>query len=171
MPAPREPARPGRPTDCTPERTAKIVQAISAGNYGEVAARYAGIDPRTYYRWLERGRAERTRRAGPHDSRACVVNLDEQPFYQFCQAVEKAEADAEARNVAIIQTAARETWQAAAWYLERKHADRWGRRDRVDLRVLIEQEAARAAQAAGVAEGDVMQEINKILAEMKGTGR
>ena len=41
---------------------------------------------------------------------------------------EKAEADAEVRNVAIIQRAADTTWQAAAWWLERKHKAEWSSR-------------------------------------------
>jgi len=37
------------------------------------------------------------------------------------------------RNVAIIETAAPRNWQAAAWWLERKNYDRWGRKERTEL--------------------------------------
>jgi hypothetical protein len=45
----------------------------------------------------------------------------------FLAAVKKAQADAVAANVQLIQIAAREgTWQAAAWWLERRHPDQYG---------------------------------------------
>ena len=48
-------ARGGRPSKLTPEVQEKIVTAIRAGNYAQVAAVYAGIGERTFYRWMERG--------------------------------------------------------------------------------------------------------------------
>ena len=53
---------------------------------------------------------------------------------QFREAVQNARAEAEARNVALIQRAANEgTWQAAAWFLERTAHARWGRRASVEV--------------------------------------
>lgn len=118
-----------RPTACTPATIAAIAQAISAGNAREVAAAYAGVTATTFYNWQARGKKEQAHRvrpnAKPHEA--------EQPFFEFIEAIEKAESDAEVRNVAIIQQAARESWQAAAWWLERKHHGRWGRKDRQEL--------------------------------------
>ena len=63
-------------------------------------------------------------------------NWEEKPteqevsYFQFFQAVKRAEAEAEAAAVLHIKKAASEgTWQAAAWYLERKYKDRWSRQD------------------------------------------
>ncbi len=39
------------------------------------------------------------------------------------------------RDVAVIATAAKENWQAAAWRLERKFPERWGRRQKVDAQL------------------------------------
>lgn len=50
-------------------------------------------------------------------------------YFEFFEAIKKAEAIAEARNVTIIQSAAKDSWQAAAWWLERKHPDEWGRKE------------------------------------------
>ena len=48
--------------------------------------------------------------------------------------MKKAEKEAIARNVALIQRAAQEgNWQAAAWWLERKYFEDWGRKDKLDL--------------------------------------
>ena len=38
----------------------------------------------------------------------------------------EAEAKGEIRNVAVIQKASNDSWQASAWLLERKHKERWG---------------------------------------------
>jgi len=48
----------------------------------------------------------------------------------FVEAMEKAEADAEVADIALIRGAAGGgQWQAAAWIRERKNPERWGRRD------------------------------------------
>lgn len=85
----------------------------------ETAASYAGINKTTFYAWLRRGARE---------SRGL--------YHAFSEAVEKAHADSETRDVGLIAKAAADgVWQAAAWRLERKFPDRWGRRDRIDATV------------------------------------
>lgn len=105
----------GRRTKLTPEIQEKIVSAIRAGNYANVAAEYAGIGERTFYRWLERGR-----------------EANRGIYWHFWQAVKKAEREAEVRAVAIIQKHMEGNWQAAMTYLERKFPQRWSRRDRLE---------------------------------------
>lgn len=108
----------GRHSKLTTETHNKIVTALKAGNYIETAARYAGVDPGTVHRWLQKGLAE----DAPDEYR------------DFREAVETARAEAEARNVALIQQAANAgTWQAAAWYLERTASHRWGRKQTVEV--------------------------------------
>jgi transposase-like protein len=104
----------GRKTRCTPERTQVITDAIKAGNYSYIAAQLGGIDDSTFRRWMQRGEE------------------GEEPYSTFRAAVKEAETHAEARNVALIQRHAQNTWQAAAWYLERKMPDRWGRKERIE---------------------------------------
>jgi hypothetical protein len=106
----------GRPTKLCPEVRDKIVQAIRAGNYIETAAAYAGIAKDTLYAWLRRGAAG-----------------TEPEYSEFAAAVEQALASAETRDVALIGQAAEKEWQAAAWRLERKFPDRWGRKYRHEL--------------------------------------
>ena len=108
----------GRQTKLTPEIQEKIVAAIRAGNYAAVAAGYAGISERTFYSWLQRGR-EQTKGI----------------YLQFLQAIKSAENESEVRAVAHIQKHMAENWQAAMTYLERKHPDRWGRRDRLKVEI------------------------------------
>ncbi len=104
----------GRQTKLTPEVRERVVSAIRAGNYARVAAGYAGIGERTFYQWLQRGREEGTG-----------------IYAQFLHAVKGAERESEVRAVAMVQKAMADNWQAAMTYLERKHPDRWGRRDRL----------------------------------------
>lgn len=117
--------RTGRPTKLTPERAERIVQMIKAGSYGHVAASANGIHVATFHAWQARGRdAEKDPETG------LCVDPDEQVFADFHEDVKTAEAEAEIRSVGLIQRAANGgTWQAAAWYLERKFSDRWGRKD------------------------------------------
>lgn len=116
-------------TKLTTEVRDRIVQALTAGNYQETAALYAGIDQGTYYRWMERGRIERDRiNAGEKPLKAETI------YREFREAVETARAQAEVRNAGIINKAANDgTWQAAAWYLERSHPQRWGRINRTEI--------------------------------------
>lgn len=119
-----------RPTKLNFDTQNKIITAIRAGNYIETAAAYAGVNKSTLYEWLKRGEREKQRVA---ENSRYRIRKSEKPYVEFSNAVEKALAEAEIRDVAIIAKAAQEQWQAAAWRLERKFPDRWGRKDKVDL--------------------------------------
>jgi transposase len=103
----------GRRTKLTPELQSKIAGAIAAGNYHEVACALAGVSTSTFYAWLEKGRAGKS------------------PYVEFLEAVKKAEAAAEVKRIQIITKAADTDWKAAAWYLERRYPERWGKRNLV----------------------------------------
>lgn len=97
-----------RPTKRSPQREQAILGALRLGNTRRNAAAYAEIDHATFYRWLDDA--------------------------TFRDAVEKAEADAEARFVGQIAKAAADgTWQAAAWWLERRRHEDYRRREGVEL--------------------------------------
>lgn len=107
-------AKLGRPEKLTPELQSKIVAFIRAGGYIETAAAAAGISKVTFYEWLKRG-------AGQAKG----------SYRDFANAVEKAAAESEMADVARINKAAQDgVWQAAAWRLERKYPERWGRKER-----------------------------------------
>ena len=91
-----------------------ITEALQGGNTRRTAAAYAGISPRTLQRWLKRGREE-----------------DEGEYVDLLRHVEMAEADATVCMVAAVMKAAQSgEWRAAAWWLERRYPDDWGRRPR-----------------------------------------
>lgn len=99
----------GRKTKLDDTVTARIVTAIQAGNYQDAAARHAGIHPATFYDWMARGEA------------------GEAQYAEFHDAVKKAAADAEVHAVAVVRQAMNDSWQAMT-FLERRHPERWGRR-------------------------------------------
>ncbi len=106
------PKRNGAPSKLTPEIQEQIVKAISIGAYIETAAAYAGITKDTLYKWLKRGAKQRSG-----------------PYKNFSDAVGKAIAVAEMRDVQRIDKAGETQWQAVAWRLERKHPKKWGRKE------------------------------------------
>ena len=99
-----------------PAVTQRIVDLIRAGNYLEVAATAAGIHKSTLYRWLRYGRNQVRGR-----------------YRRFLVAVEKAQAESEARDVALIAKAAATDWRAAAWRLEKKLPRRYGPRVQISV--------------------------------------
>lgn len=83
----------------------------------ETAAAFAGISKDTLYRWLREG-----------------ARNPKGEYGEFHEMVREVMASAEVLLLAQIGKAAREGhWQAAAWHLERKHPERWGRRERHEL--------------------------------------
>lgn len=101
-----------RPTKLTLERAEKIYAMIRQGCTREVAARCAGIDDSTLYRWASRGEKPNAPRI----------------YREFFEGLEKADAEAEARAIEVIMQAAETDWRAAAWWLERTRPHKYGRR-------------------------------------------
>ena len=93
----------GRPTKLDDLTAKRICDAIATGNTRRCAAEAAGISYAAVKHWVQRGRA------------------GEEPFAAFLARLQKADADAEAKAVKVIVDAAQGgTWQAAAWWLERR---------------------------------------------------
>lgn len=105
-----------RPSKLTPETQDKLVRALRAGNDQKVAAELAGIGETTFYRWMEMAEKPDAKKE----------------YREFRELVLRTIAAAEADAVVRIQQAAQNgRWQAAAWWLERKHGERWGRNDKI----------------------------------------
>ena len=103
--------RMGRPTKLTAEMHSEIVELIKVGNYIETACAVAGLHKSTFYDWMK----------------IADASTHKNKYTNFSDAVKKAMAWAEARDVAIIARHSEKYWQAAAWRLERKYPERWGR--------------------------------------------
>lgn len=75
--------------------TEEIAKLLSEGSNRTDACVLAGISYETFTQWIKKP--------------------------EFSEAIKKAEAICKQRNIKIIQRAAITTWQAAAWWLERRH--------------------------------------------------
>jgi transposase len=95
-----------------------LSDVIRQGAYVETAAALCGISKDTFYRWL--------RQAEKVDAPDSILKLS--------YAIKKAMAEAELRDLTVIDGAAQNgQWQAAAWRLERKFPHRWGRQAKIQV--------------------------------------
>lgn len=106
----------GRPTKLTPKITREIVELLMQGNYIETAAACVGISKDTLYNWLKKG-----------------ARAKKGIYKEFSDAVGKAQAHSEAEDVAQIQKHGAADWKATAWRVERKHPQRWQKRDKLEV--------------------------------------
>ena len=112
----------GRPSKLTPETQTRIVQAIRVGATYELAAQFGGIAYNTFNEWMKKGENAKAGR-----------------YRDFYEAVKEAEGDAAIKWLAVIDKAAADSWQAAAWKLERRYPNEYGRRV-VDQNVKLDTE-------------------------------
>lgn len=84
------------------EITDELCKYIRAGNTAIDSCALANIGESTFYEWKEK-------------------------HAEFAESIKKAEIKNKARLINIIQKRADETWQAAAWFLERRFKDEFSR--------------------------------------------
>ena len=102
----------------TSRRKSAILRKMREGHYyAKTAAETSGVTEQTLYNWLKKG--EDPNRYPEHAT--------------FLEAYRKAEATAEERAIKAIQDAFPNDWRAAMTYLERRHPDRWAKRQNVDV--------------------------------------
>jgi len=126
----------GRPSDISSSSTLQqFLEAVGDGNYIETAAKLAGLSKVTVYEWLKRAQSD-----DPADA----------AFKAFANAVERAEARAEAKMVANVRRASElpQFWAAAATHLERRHPERWSKRQ-------DDSQAPRVVVQIGAGAGDI----------------
>lgn len=132
----------GRPRKMTPLRTGAILDGLKLGMTRTAAAGACDIHYKTMARMVDSDVA-------------------------FSTAVENAEAWAEARFSGIVARAAEEpkNWTAAAWWLERRHWQQYGRRERMELSVDMKGLAAKVAAEDGLDADILIAEAERILAK------
>jgi hypothetical protein len=111
-PKPKPKAQPergrGRPSKYSQELIDRICYSLSQGNTRTTAATCAGISMETF-----------------------AVYVRE--FPEFSDAIKRAEEQAVEHYVNVIHAASGQTWQAAAWYLERRRPADFSKQDKVDI--------------------------------------
>lgn len=130
---------PGRPPKLTEDARKRIVQAIGVGAPLYQAAALAGCSYWSLKTWLDRGEQEQIRldeaeRAESSTEADRTVIPSEEPYLLLFQELRTAEGAAVARWLGRIEQAATEgAWQAAAWKLERRHPQDFGRPMKVEV--------------------------------------
>src|SRR3954463_5396786 len=101
----------GRPTKLTTELQEQILRGLRLGNFIATMCSFLTLDKSTFYEWIKRGEREQ-----------------EGIYTDFKMAVDKAQAEAEAKLLMQISNSATSDWMASAWKLERKYASRYALR-------------------------------------------
>lgn len=115
-----QPPSTGRPSLLADQvAVTELLTRVAEGNYIETACTIAGIAKQTLYRWLK----EAEQQPDPNH-----------PLCRFRDALKKAEAMAEAEDVANVRKAGRspQYWAASMTHLERRHPERWAKRSDLD---------------------------------------
>jgi hypothetical protein len=102
----------------------RLTQALSMGATYEHACHFAGIAYSTFRTWITAAEAAITRLGENSKARPTKA---EQPFLEFLEVVKRAEGQAVMTWLLKIEAAASEHWQAAAWKLERRYPEQYGR--------------------------------------------
>ena len=106
----------------TEELQAKICGYIEKGNTFHRACTLTNISDSVFFKWRAHGEKAKSGK-----------------YFQFFHVVKKAEEKFKAWNIQQIMSAAKKgNWQAAAWLLERKYPDEFGRRERQEIKISAE---------------------------------
>jgi hypothetical protein len=100
----------------TADVRASIVKLVAQGNYLETAAAANGVSKQAIHAWMK-----------------TAARKEDPELQEFLIAIEKAKAESEAYDLRKIGMS--DEWQAAAWRLERRSPDRWGRKARLDASI------------------------------------
>ncbi len=102
---------------------------IAKGNYYITACNMCGISEPAFYGWINRAEDDLER----------GLSEDESIFIRLVKSLKKAEAESEAAILDVVKDAAvtKREWLPAMTFLERRHPDRWGRKDRTQQGVNV----------------------------------
>jgi hypothetical protein len=107
-------------------KVTRLLDALKVGHFVDEACKYAPIHKSTYYRWLQQGDA-----IDDKVQRGETLTEDEQQLRDLCDAIKKAEVSGQNAALDTIRAAIKDgTWQAAAWFMERRNK-KWSNRTEV----------------------------------------
>jgi len=127
----------GRKTKLTPEVQKNILDALSVGATHRIACQYAGINPQSFYNWLDKGEA------------------GQKLYVDFFEQVIQTQGRAAVGWLAKIEAAANEgDWRAVAWKLERRYPHEYGKtvqeRMNLDLNAATDEQLERLANGESI---------------------
>ena len=103
----------------TPQLQAEFCKALENGASILGACGHVGITEKTYYNWINKAKEAKTKTK----------------FVKFQECVETAKQKALFNFEQVIVSASMEHWQAAAWMLERRHPNLYGKREKIEADV------------------------------------
>mgnify|MGYP000403709879 CR=1 FL=1 len=90
---------------------------------------YAGISTTTYYKWRERADIEIARyKLELKTNTKAKISRNEKKYVEFRDTIDHALSFGENMALMAIRSSFNDDWKSAAWYLERRFPDRWGRK-------------------------------------------
>ena len=104
-----------RHSSLTKRKQEIICEAIAKGHTREMAAKMAGVSVDTFYKWMQKGRKQKSGK-----------------YFQFFQAVKEADYEAEDFLLQKVVKAADMHWSAAMTILERRWPEKWAKREYVE---------------------------------------
>jgi len=129
----------GRPEKLNNELKESIVNCIRSGLSYKYTCYYVGIVEKTFIDWRQHGESD--------------INEGIDSIYsQLSEEVKKAESEAILMRLKNIHNASKESWQAAAWFLERKYHNEFGRKDRHQIEGAVQIETVLSALPPELAE-------------------
>ena len=138
----------GNPGKSDPERMQKILDGIKAGLSYEGACGLARVSYNTFNRWRqwgEKGTSEK--------------------FRKFCEELSYAEAVAEAEQLKKIKKDPDTKY--ACWILERRHPDRWGKKEQVKQEI-SGPDGGPIAHVIGLTDDEIEHRAKQILSRRAG---
>lgn len=104
-----------------------LSEAVSKGNYAIVACQLCGISEFAFYNWLNQASTDEEN----------GLTEEESIYIRLAKSLKRAEAKAEAELVQVVRETAtkKKEWLPAITFLERRHPDRWGRKDRTQVTI------------------------------------
>jgi hypothetical protein len=104
----------------------RLLEALRHGDFIDDACAYSGISEDTFYRWQREGNELQTRLDKDAD-----LTPEEEQIRKMSETIKEAELLGQHAALAVIQRAANSgTWQAAAWFLERRNK-KWSNRTEI----------------------------------------
>lgn len=147
----------GRASKLSLAKLKQLMQILSGGNFVATACEFTSIGRSTFDGWRERGllELERVKELEDVDFYDLMAPFDEEgqnsvdymwencpaegfnprewPYAVMAIHTDRARAVSEMRALGIITSAFKDSWQSAAWFLERTRPDKYANRTRVGL--------------------------------------
>ena len=137
----------GRPTKLDDTVIVQLAEIVGSGSYLTTACGIVGIDPFTYRTWLERGSIEQEKGLETLYTRfvAAIKRAESDNEHRIAQSVIEASQGGQVIKTTTTrrkdgsstteEVTAQPQWLAGMTYLERRHPDRWGRKDRHQVEI------------------------------------